>query len=79
MAPKRARRSIERRAARAYKIPTDKPEADGTFAWDSTTLVVVEIKAGGQEGLGYTYSGASIVALIETQLAEAVRAKTRWT
>lgn len=66
---------IEGVRARPYKIPTDKPEADGTFAWDSTTLVVVEIKAGGQEGLGYTYSGASIVGLIETQLAEAVRAK----
>jgi hypothetical protein len=32
--------------ARAYKIPTDKPEADGTIAGDSTTLVVVEVKGG---------------------------------
>ena len=25
----------------SYRIPTDMPEADGTLAWDSTTLVVV--------------------------------------
>ena len=31
--------------------------------WDSTTLVVVEISGGGMTGLGYTYSGASIVEL----------------
>ena len=24
-----------------YKIPTDAPEADGTIAWDSTTMVAV--------------------------------------
>lgn len=48
----------------AYRIPTDSPEADGTFAWNATTLVVVEVDAGGQSGLGYTYSDASIVRLI---------------
>ena len=50
--------------AHAYKIPTDAPEADGTFAWTSTTLVVVEIDAGGCTGLGYTYTDASAVPLI---------------
>ena len=40
--------------ARAYTIPTDAPEADGTFAWHETTLVVVTVEAGGQTGLGYT-------------------------
>jgi hypothetical protein len=24
----------------AYRVPTDGPEADGTFAWDATTIVV---------------------------------------
>ena len=39
-------------AARAYRIPTDAPEADGTLAWNATTVVVVEIAAGGvQRGL----------------------------
>ena len=51
--------------ARAFTIPTDKPEADGTIAWSSTTLVVVEINGGDRVGLGYTYSGAAIAELIE--------------
>jgi L-alanine-DL-glutamate epimerase-like enolase superfamily enzyme len=63
---------IERVGARAYTIPTDKPEADGTIAWDSTTLVLVEISAGGMVGIGYTYSGASIVELIRAKLGKLV-------
>jgi L-alanine-DL-glutamate epimerase-like enolase superfamily enzyme len=56
--------------ASAYTIPTDGPEADGTFQWDSTTLVVVEVSGGGKTGLGYTYTHGSIVRLIESKLAE---------
>lgn len=26
----------------SYRIPTDAPESDGTFAWQATTLVVVK-------------------------------------
>ena len=63
---------IERVSARAYKIPTDKPEADGTMAWDATTLVVVDVDGGGQAGLGYTYSAASAAALINGKLAETI-------
>jgi L-alanine-DL-glutamate epimerase-like enolase superfamily enzyme len=48
----------------AYRIPTDAPEADGTFQWDATTLVVVELDAAGETGLGYTYADASLVRLI---------------
>ena len=66
---------VERVTASAYEIPTDAPEADGTLAWDSTTLVVVEIEAGGKTGLGYTYSDASITALIERKLAEIIAAR----
>ncbi|HTH73208.1 MAG TPA: enolase C-terminal domain-like protein [Trinickia sp.] len=55
--------------AHAYKIPTDAPEADGTFEWNSTTLIVVEIDAGGCTGLGYTYTDASAVTLIRDTLA----------
>jgi L-alanine-DL-glutamate epimerase-like enolase superfamily enzyme len=55
--------------AHAYKIPTDSPEQDGTFEWKSTTLVVVEIDAGGCRGLGYTYTDASAAALIRDTLA----------
>jgi L-alanine-DL-glutamate epimerase-like enolase superfamily enzyme len=52
-----------------FEIPTDEPESDGTLAWDSTTLVVVEVEANGQAGLGYTYADASAAQLIESKLA----------
>ena len=29
----------------AYTVPTDLPEADGTMAWDSTTMMLVELRA----------------------------------
>lgn len=63
---------IKKVHASAFTIPTDKPEADGTIAWNSTTMVVVEVSAGNVVGLAYTYSAASIVALIETTLAETI-------
>jgi len=59
--------------ASAYTIPTDKPEADGTLAWDKTTLVLVEIEGGGKTGLGYTYSDATNAALINDKLAKVVQ------
>jgi len=31
---------VEAVSAAAYTIATDRPESDGTFAWDSTTMVV---------------------------------------
>ena len=48
--------TIRSGTARAYTIPTDAPEADGTMAWDSTTLVVVELHASEMNGIGYTYA-----------------------
>lgn len=47
---------IDSGTARAFTIPTDAPEADGTIAWSSTTLVVVELHAANITGLGYTYA-----------------------
>ena len=47
---------IRRLAVSAYRVPTDLPEADGTIAWDSTTIVVVEATAGDVTGLGYSYA-----------------------
>jgi L-alanine-DL-glutamate epimerase-like enolase superfamily enzyme len=63
---------IESIHAAAYRIPTDEPEADGTFAWDSTVIVIVEVKAGGAQGVGYTYADASVATLIAHTLAQAV-------
>lgn len=59
--------------AHAYKIPTDRPESDGTFAWDATTLIVVHVSAAGKTGVGYTYTDGCIVGLIEGKLAEALQ------
>ena len=41
---------LERLDVSAYTIPTDAPESDGTLEWDSTTIVVVEVAAGGDDG-----------------------------
>lgn len=49
----------------AYTIPTDAPEADGTFAWNSTTLVVAHVTAGGTMGLGYTYGSKAVAPAAE--------------
>jgi L-alanine-DL-glutamate epimerase-like enolase superfamily enzyme len=56
----------------AYTIPTDAPESDGTAEWDSTTCVVVELRAGGESGLGYTYAPAAAGKLVEEKLGEIV-------
>jgi len=61
--------AIERITASALRIPTDAPEADGTFAWDRTTIVIVEASTGGQTGLGYSYTGAAAADLINGDLA----------
>ena len=53
-----------------YEIPTDSPEADGTLAWDSTTWVVVEIRAGDQSGTGYTYADRATAELIRSHLSK---------
>jgi L-alanine-DL-glutamate epimerase-like enolase superfamily enzyme len=57
----------------AYTVPTDAPEADGTLAWDATTIVVVHAHAGGEWGLGYTYADVSTAKLVESKLAGVVR------
>jgi L-alanine-DL-glutamate epimerase-like enolase superfamily enzyme len=58
--------------ATVYTIPTDRPEADGTLAWSSTTLVVAHVTGGGRTGLGYTYGSGACKPLIEGELAAAV-------
>lgn len=56
----------------SYTVPTDLSEADGTLEWDSTTLVLVQISAGGKQGLGYTYSDIPTAKLIHETLASVV-------
>ena len=66
---------VERIAVSAYTIPTDAPEADGTYAWTSTTLVLVEVTAGGMCGLGYTYADTATARLIKDSLAPLVQGR----
>ncbi|MFB4319177.1 enolase C-terminal domain-like protein [Actinomadura sp. 21ATH] len=61
--------------AAAYTVPTDVPEADGTLAWDSTTLVLVEASAAGVTGLGWTYGPPACAALVRGELAGVVRGR----
>ena len=64
---------IERLEISSYRIPTDRPEADGTFHWDATTLVLVEaIADSGLRGLGFSYTAAAAGELIRDLLAEVV-------
>jgi L-alanine-DL-glutamate epimerase-like enolase superfamily enzyme len=56
----------------AYRVPTDRPESDGTLAWDATTLVVVEVTAGDARGLGWTYADAAAARLVRDLLARVV-------
>ncbi|MBN9328201.1 MAG: mandelate racemase, partial [Cellulomonas sp.] len=59
----------------AYRFPTPTPEADGTFTWDATTAVTVQVTADGRTGLGWTYSSPAAAALVEAELADVVRGR----
>src|ERR1044071_7217716 len=63
---------IESLRVSAYTIPTETPEADGTYEWDSTTIVIVQVTGGGKEGLGYTYADRSTANLINEKLKHIV-------
>ncbi|MGE0161088.1 MAG: enolase C-terminal domain-like protein [Gemmatimonadales bacterium] len=65
----RASAPVDAIEARAYTIPTESPESDGTLEWDATTIVVVRARAGRELGTGYSYTAAEAAALIERLLA----------
>jgi L-alanine-DL-glutamate epimerase-like enolase superfamily enzyme len=67
--------SLGKARASAYKVPTDAPESDGTLEWNSTTLVLVEIEAGGQHGIGYSYADKATQVLIRDVLADAIEGR----
>ena len=54
----------------AYTIPTATPESDGTFEWDSTTLVAVHASAGGKRGFGYSYADVATASFIKAHFVE---------
>lgn len=64
--------TIDKVKVSVYTIPTDAPESDGTLAWDRTTLVIVEPRAAGIQGIGYSYADANAARLIVDTLASVV-------
>lgn len=59
-----------------YTFPTDTPEADGTLAWDSTTMVLVRVRtADGHVGTGWTYGSPACAQIVDGTLAEIVRGR----
>jgi L-alanine-DL-glutamate epimerase-like enolase superfamily enzyme len=72
VAPSRLEVPVEGIAATAYTVPTESPESDGTLAWDETTVVLVEVEAGGVGGLGFSYTGEAAALVIDRRLAPVV-------
>lgn len=64
--------AITRVSAQAFRFATDAPEADGTIAWDSTNLVLVEVEAAGTVGLGYTYADTAAAEVVNKTLAKII-------
>jgi len=55
-----------------FTVPTDRPESDGTLAWDETTVVVVEASCAGHVGLGFSYTAAAAGQLVADVLRDVV-------
>ena len=69
ISPARSDTAISRVHASSYRVPTDRPEADGTFEWSSTTIVVVEVDSLGHRGIGYSYTSQAAAVVIRETLA----------
>jgi L-alanine-DL-glutamate epimerase-like enolase superfamily enzyme len=59
--------------ADVYRVPTatagrERPESDGTIAWDKTEVLLVRISAGGETGLGYSYTSAAALTVVRDVL-----------
>lgn len=59
----------------AYQIPTASPESDGTLEWNSTTLVLVEVSAADQTGIGYSYASPATGRFIQDTFAELLKGR----
>lgn len=63
---------VERLDVSAYTVPTETPEADGTIAWNETTLVLVQISADGLAGIGYSFADIATAHFIDAHLKRIV-------
>src|SRR5579862_5373425 len=66
---------IESVHASVYTVPTDAPEADGTLSWDSSTMVLVQVRAGDACGTGWTYGSPACAAVVAGKLAGIIRGR----
>jgi L-alanine-DL-glutamate epimerase-like enolase superfamily enzyme len=57
---------------RAYRVPTEQPETDGTYSWDSTTAVVVQVQAHDQCGVGFSYAAQASAVLVSELLTDVI-------
>ncbi len=64
--------AVEEVVTGVHDVPTDRPEGDGTLTWSSTTVVTVRVRAGGHQGLGWTYAGTGAAATVRDKLSGVV-------
>jgi L-alanine-DL-glutamate epimerase-like enolase superfamily enzyme len=65
--------TIERIDVRACRLEAEHvPESDGTAEWDAITMIIVEPRAAGVAGLGYSYVDAAAAGVVRDLLAPAV-------
>jgi L-alanine-DL-glutamate epimerase-like enolase superfamily enzyme len=64
--------AVEAVEATALTVPTDAPEGDGTLAWDATTVVLVQARGDGAEGVGWTYGPPACASVVHDLLAGVV-------
>jgi hypothetical protein len=67
---------IDRLEVAAYTIPTDQPESDARFAWNSTTMIVVTLGASQASGLGYSCTDAAAGVIVERLLRPAINGRS---
>jgi L-alanine-DL-glutamate epimerase-like enolase superfamily enzyme len=64
---------IDGQKVRVFELPTvSQPETDGTAAWSSTTMVLVQLHASGVTGLGYSYVDAAAAKVIDDLLGPCI-------
>lgn len=64
--------NVDRIDAAVYRVPNAASEADGTFAWDATTAVVVSAQHDGAVGIGWTYSTGAAAKVVADMLRPVV-------
>lgn len=66
---------VEQLRVATFVVPTDSHESDGTAEWDETTMVVVEVAAGGATGIGWTYASHATAVVVHDRLAGVVHGR----